>query len=176
MALATVDKQLLPSVRMVLMKEFDKDGPCFFTNLSSQKAKDISENPNVSTCFYWDSLHRQVRISGKVVELSRKRVQDYFNSRPRGAQVGAWISEQSQKLDYPEKLQEAYSSFEKKYDGQILEAPKHWGGFQIVPQTFEFWQGASNRLHKRVLFSKIQETETQAGSSTQSWNRCWIYP
>ena len=176
MALATVDKESHPSVRMVLMKEFDDDGLCFFTNLNSQKAQHISANANVSSCFYWESLHRQVRISGIVEQLPRSRVDNYFKSRPRGAQVGAWISEQSQILQSPESLQEAYNSFEKLHGAEILETPEHWGGFQIVPQIFEFWQGASNRLHKRIRFNRAESTAKGLSNGSGQWNHCWIYP
>lgn len=160
MNIATVSKAGEISSRMVLLKSFDEVGFVFFTNYDSNKSKDLQETKKAALNFWWDKLHRQVRISGIVEKVSRDESENYFDSRPRGSQFGAMASKQSQVLDTYEVLEKQYEDLEKKYGDKKLTCPDYWGGFRVIPNLFEFWQGQPNRLHDRLRYTK---------TSTDDW-------
>ncbi|KAH9321547.1 hypothetical protein KI387_016186, partial [Taxus chinensis] len=148
MALATTNKYGHPSVRMVLLKGVDERGFVWYTNYESRKAYEIFENPNASLLFFWEALHRQVRIEGTVEKVSEEESDEYFHSRPRGSQIGALVSNQSSVIPGRHVLDQAYEQLQAKYaDGQKIPKPKHWGGYILKPKAMEFWQGQLSRLH-----------------------------
>ena len=151
-ALGTSDKKNQPHVRMVLLKLILDDGFVFFTNLNSNKGKHFDFNKNLSMCFYWESLNKQIRILGKGVVLDDFKSDEYFASRPRGSQIGAWVSNQSSKINSKKILKKKEAEFKNKFDGFAVPRPKHWCGIKIKPNEFEFWQQGEFRLHDRELF------------------------
>ncbi|OMP01339.1 Pyridoxamine 5'-phosphate oxidase [Corchorus olitorius] len=154
MALSTTGKDGKPSSRMVLLKGVDKDGFVWYTNYESRKARDLSENPHASLLFYWDGLNRQVRVEGSVQKVSDEESEQYFHSRPRGSQIGAIVSKQSTVVPGRHVLHQLYKELEEKYsDGSLIPKPKHWGGYRLKPELFEFWQGQKSRLHDRLQYS-----------------------
>ncbi|MCL4129664.1 UNVERIFIED_CONTAM: hypothetical protein GTU68_029987 [Idotea baltica] len=157
MSLATVDSNNQPSVRMVLLKEFDQDGFKFYTNLESEKSEEIKHNPKVALCLYWETLHRQIRIRGKATLLARDKVDTYFSSRPIGAQISATVSKQSRELKSYAELEKACEELKAKLGDKKLPTPEHWGGYIVEASDIEFWQGAKNRLHDRVLYTKTSK-------------------
>jgi len=162
MSLATVSKTGKPSLRYVLLKGFDENGLYFFTNYNSPKAIDISNNKNVAVSFFWDSLERQVRVEGQASKTSEQTSNKYFRSRPRISQLSALSSIQSSVVDNRKELELAYRAVEARYEGKAVERPSHWGGYLIVPSTFEFWQGRPGRLHDRIKFEKDDDQWTVA--------------
>lgn len=159
MVISTVDKQLQPSSRTVYMKDLVEEGLIFYTNYESKKVKDIRVNPRVSVLFYWDCLERQVRIQGTANEAPAEMSDDYFASRPRASQIGAWASRQSEIIQSREELEQAYAAIEKRFEGSNIPRPPYWGGILIQPNYFEFWQGRPGRLHDRICFEKANPTE-----------------
>jgi len=157
MALATTDENNNPHVRIVLMRRFDKSGLCFYTNYESAKGKQIKNNAFCEVLFFWQGLERQVRINGYIEKLSYQENQEYFLKRPIESQIGAIISPQSQVIHNREFLQTKYDDF-KKMHNQPYQCPEYWGGYKIIPQYFEFWQGRSSRLHDRIIYTQ-QETQ-----------------
>ncbi|XP_057490280.1 pyridoxine/pyridoxamine 5'-phosphate oxidase 1, chloroplastic [Actinidia eriantha] len=154
MALSTAGKDGKPSSRIVLLKGVNKDGFVWYTNYESQKARDISENPHASLLFYWDGLNRQVRVEGFVEKVSEEESEQYFHSRPRGSQLGAIVSKQSTVIPGRHVLHQEYEELEAKFsDGSLIPKPKHWGGYRLKPESFEFWQGQQSRLHDRIRYS-----------------------
>jgi pyridoxamine 5'-phosphate oxidase len=159
MSLATATKEAIPSCRTVLLKSFDESSLIFFTNYESRKGKELIENPRASVVLFWRELMRQVIVEGKVEKTSRAETEEYFATRPRGSQLGAWSSRQDQVISSREYLEAEFSMYEEKYKDMEIPAPDYWGGFRIIPQRFEFWQGMQNRLHER-----FQYTQTDDGS------------
>ena len=152
MALSTVGAFNKPRTRMVLMKEIRQDGIVFFTNSSSRKGNHIVKNKNVSLNFYWKSIERQVLIAGKVKKISSQDSDNYFRSRNRKSQIGAWASKQSQVLKNKFTLKTRFDDFEEKYEGKEIPRPKHWYGYCVYPDCFEFWLQGEGRLHDRVEY------------------------
>jgi pyridoxamine 5'-phosphate oxidase len=168
MTLATASAKGKVSSRVVLLKEFDKKGFVFFTNYNSRKGKDISENPFGALSFLWLELERQVRIEGEIEKITPEESDQYFESRPRGSQLGAWASEQSSRVDSRIALSELYNALEKKYANKNIPRPPHWGGYRLIPDTIEFWQGGPGRIHDRILYFKAADGI--------SWNKKRLAP
>ncbi len=152
MSLATTSKAGEPSIRTVLLKIFDQDGFIFFTNYESEKARQIEENPHVAVLFPWISPDRQVIIRGCASKISARASLKYFMSRPRGSQLGAWVSQQSKAISSRKILEDAFAKVTKQFSDKKIPLPGFWGGYRIIPETYEFWQGRSNRLHDRFIY------------------------
>ena len=162
MILSTVTQDGQPTSRVVLLKDFDQSGLVFFTNYLSQKGEQLAHNPRASILFWWESLQRQIRIEGEVVKIDEEESDTYFQSRPYGSRLGAWVSEQSQKIVDRTVLEKRQIEFEKKFAEGNVPRPDHWGGYRLTPNKFEFWQGRSNRLHDRLLYQMQQDAWTRA--------------
>ncbi len=158
MILATASSQGRPSCRTVLLKGVDAGGFLFFTNYDSRKGIDLASNPFACVTFYWAELERQIIIDGQVEKLSREESQAYFHQRPRSSQLGAWASHQDQIISSREQLEESYQHYEKIYTGQAIPLPSYWGGYRLLPDRFEFWQGRPNRLHDRFRYLLKNQT------------------
>ncbi len=152
MALATCTVDGLPSARIVLLKSFDERGFVFYTNHNSRKAQEMHENPRAALLFYWAELERQVRIEGVTEHVSHDEAAAYFHTRPRGAQLGAWASEQSHPVASRTELEKRYAELDAEYAGREVPLPPFWGGVRLTPTAFEFWQGRTNRLHDRLRY------------------------
>ena len=155
MSLATVSPTGEPSQRMVLLKYFDRQGLVFFTNYESQKARHIEVNPKVSLLFFWIALERQVKISGTAIKISTAESLKYFATRPRGSQIGAWCSQQSTVISSRQLLEMKFEEIKRKFQDREIPLPSAWGGYRVIPHSFEFWQGRTNRLHDRFLYSRL---------------------
>jgi pyridoxamine 5'-phosphate oxidase len=151
-SLATKDGR--PSSRIVLLKGLDGRGFVFFSNYESRKGRELSENPRASLLFPWISMERQVVVEGVVTKLTREESDAYFHSRPRGSQLGAWVSQQSSIVPSRTHLDEALKQVEQKYAGKEGPMPPYWGGYRVAPETVEFWQGRRNRLHDRLRYRR----------------------
>jgi len=152
--------------RVVLLKSFDKNGFVFFTNYGSRKSSDMEKNPEVCLLFYWGEFERQIKITGRAQKISREESEEYFQTRPRESQIGAWASKQSSTLENRKILEDQYEKIKKEYEGKDVPAPPFWGGYIVKPDYFEFWQGRPNRLHDRICY------KTDNGQ----WNILRLYP
>lgn len=152
MTLSSVDEQHRPSSRTVLLKSFDENGFVFFTNYDSQKAVQIRVNPNVSLLFFWSDAARQVKIRGRAEKIPTQESLVYFLSRPRGSQIGAWVSAQSSVVSSRSLLENKFQEIKTKFSRKEIPLPSFWGGYRVVPYEIEFWQGRRNRLHDRFQY------------------------
>ena len=166
MALATVDSDGRPSVRIVLMKARGPEGFVFYTNQRSRKGDELAHNPHAALLFHWKSLRRQVRIEGNVSPVSDQEADAYFASRSRDSQLGAWASNQSSPLASRAEFEKRYEEMKAKVEGQDVPRPPHWGGFRVAPETIEFWTDRPHRLHERRLFKREGD----------SWSEGLLYP
>jgi pyridoxamine 5'-phosphate oxidase len=166
MAIASVDSDGMPSVRMVLLKEVTSEGFVFYTNYTSRKASELLATGKAAFVMHWKSLRRQVRVSGKVEQVPAEQSDAYFASRPRGSQIGAWASDQSKALDSRKTLEQAVADAETRYP-QDIPRPPHWGGFLIRPDEIEFWADGEYRLHDRFRYTR---------NATGIWQAARLYP
>ena len=167
MTLATVDARHQPHARIVLLKGLDEQSFVFFTNYDSDKGREIHDNPRVALLFYWKELERQVRIEGFIEKISAEESDTYFHSRPAASKIGAWASPQSRKIAARNILDLNFAKYEKEFADLFIPRPQHWGGYRVLPNRIEFWQGRTSRLHDRILF-----TQTEIGG----WERHRLAP
>ena len=154
MALATTTRDGLPSLRMVLLKGVDERGFVFFTNYEGRKGSELTANPQAALLFYWQVLSRQVRVEGSASRVSREESEAYFRTRPREARLGAWASLQSEIIPHRDVLDQRLEELAARYPGDDIPLPPTWGGFRIAPDSIEFWQSRSNRLHDRLRYTR----------------------
>ena len=153
MTLATANAEGKPSARIVLLKGIDRKGFVFFTNYHSHKGNQIEENPFVSLVFFWKELERQVRVEGSISKVTAEESDAYFSSRPEGSRIGAWASPQSRVIASREVMEENVIELEKSFANKEIDRPPHWGGYIVMPNLFEFWQGRNSRLHDRIQYT-----------------------
>jgi pyridoxamine 5'-phosphate oxidase len=173
MALATADASGIPSVRMVLLKGVDARGFVFYTNLESRKGVQLGQNPNAALCFHWKSLKRQVRVEGPVEVVSDAEADEYYHSRPRGSQIGAWASRQSRPLEGRWELEKRVAEFTAKHAIGTIPRPPHWSGFRVLPNRIEFWHDRPFRLHDRVVFHRASQS---GGGPDEGWTTERLFP
>lgn len=154
-ALATATRSGQPSLRVVLLKSYDAHGFVFYTNYRSRKGRELARNPHATLLFYWGELGRQVRIEGRVAKLMARESDAYFATRPRGSQLAAWASPQSAVIAGRGPLERRVAAFARKYPDAVPRPP-HWGGYRLVPEAFEFWQGGEDRLHDRIIYRRAR--------------------
>jgi len=167
LSLATANKSGTPSVRIVLLKDVNEESFVFYTNLESQKSKEIYENPNASMCFHWKSLLRQVRVSGKITSVADRAADKYFDSRPYGRKIGAWASQQSKVLTSRAELEKKTDDYKKKFSNtKNIPRPSNWSGWMLKPDSIEFWLDEPDRIHERLRYFKVKN----------QWNKELLYP
>ena len=160
LSLATSNKNNIPSVRMVLLKDFNTNGFVFYTNLNSQKGIELKENPNVAMCFHWKSLLRQVRINGTVIQVDDQVADQYYNSRGYESRIGAWASKQSTILNNRDELLNSIIEYKEKYNENAkVPRPSHWSGWNLTPLSIEFWLDVDNRIHERLKYTKDSNSQ-----------------
>ena len=157
MTLATATPDGKPSARMVLLKQVDEDGFVFFTNYHSAKAEQLDANPHAALVFYWTRLDRQVRVEGSVIRTSAQESRDYFKTRPRESQIGAWASAQSEVIASREVLEQRAHEHEELYRDREIDCPEYWGGYRLKPERIEFWKSRIGRLHDRILYQRVSD-------------------
>lgn len=157
MSLATVSAEGKPLSRMVLLKKVNADGFVFFTNYRSAKARELEANSNAALLFFWPQLERQVRVEGPVTRTSEEESREYFVTRPRESQIGAWASPQSDVIASREELEKRQRDFEELYRDREVEWPEHWGGYRVTPKRIEFWKGRVGRMHDRIVYEREEE-------------------
>ena len=159
-ALATADKNGIPSVRMVLLKNYNYDGFVFYTNLESKKSNELKINDNASTCFHWKSLLRQIRITGKISKVSEQEADQYYNSRSYGSRIGAWASRQSNVINNRNELYKSIEDYKKNYPNENnVPRPSYWSGWNLNPYEIEFWLNGENRIHERLKYTKKENNK-----------------
>ncbi len=166
MSLATVDKAGIPSVRIVLMKHFDHEGLVFYTNHDSKKSHDIKETHVAAVNFHWEELGKQIRITGKVEAVTAKEADEYFATRPRDSQLGAWASKQSQTMASRAEFEQRLKDYTQKFEGQAVPRPEGWSGWRIIPDRIEFWIEKPYRLHDRWVYTR----------NSGEWTKDLLYP
>lgn len=165
--LATANTEGHPSARVVLVREVDPQGWCYFyTNYNSRKAQELASQPRAALCFFWDHLGQQIRIEGQVELTTRAQSEAYFAQRPRANQMGAWASQQSTPLAHREQLETAVTAVEARFAEQNVPCPPHWGGYRLLAQQIEFWQGHMHRLHDRIRYTRDES----------GWKHCLLWP
>jgi pyridoxamine 5'-phosphate oxidase len=167
MCLSTVDAEGRPDARIVLLKDVTDRGFTFYTNYESHKGHELERTPFAALTFFWPELQRQIRIRGAVEKVSEATSEEYFQSRPRGSQIGAWTSPQSQEISGRGTLEVREKEFEERFKGKEIPKPDHWGGYRVSPEAIEFWQGRPSRLHDRIFY-KVQ--------SSGDWKRSRLAP
>ncbi|XP_019966369.1 pyridoxine-5'-phosphate oxidase [Paralichthys olivaceus] len=175
MCIATATKDGRPSARMVLLKGYSDDGFRFFTNYESRKGSELESNPYACLVFYWEPLNRQIRIEGAVERIPYQSSCDYFHSRPKSSQIGAVVSRQSTAVPDRDYLRQKNAELEEKYKDTEVPMPDYWGGYIVKPHSIEFWQGQTNRLHDRIVFTKPKDGESELGEFQRAAAGEWVY-